>query len=47
MREGSRRLYPFETIFGERQLTKKRRADTERIDGRAYVVDKSRQGQFS
>ena len=46
MSECSGRMYPLKTMLGERQRAKKRRADGERIYGGAYVVDKTRQGQF-
>src|SRR5918995_143137 len=47
MRERRRRLNPFETVLIERKRAKKRRANRERINGRAYVVHETRQGELA
>jgi len=46
MRQRSRRLNPFQAVFCERQLTKKRRTDRQRVDRRTNVVNETRQGQL-
>jgi hypothetical protein len=42
MREGKRRIDPFEAELLERDRREERREDAERMDGRTHVVDGSR-----
>src|SRR6266487_5827317 len=46
MREGKRRLNPFQTVLCQGQRAKERRVQAERMDRGAHIVHETRQCQF-